>query len=99
METLTELRSHIFISCKLICFKLQYFILLRLFVVIEDWKKHNQILMCYGYMSEFRSNGMAIMSMISNKAHIIKKQLKNHYHYTVNTSFIVRDSWNSAFCF
>ena len=27
------------------------------------------------------------MSMIFNKALIIKKQLKSHYHYTVNTSF------------
>ena len=32
-------------------------------------------------------NGISVMSMIFNKALIIKKQLKSHYHYTVNTSF------------
>ena len=29
------------------------------------------------------------MPMIPNKVRIIKKQLKSHYHYTVNTSFIL----------
>ena len=44
---------------------------------------------------EWMCNGISIMSMILNKAHIIKKQLKSHYHYTVNTSFIV---WIMALC-
>ena len=39
-------------------------------------------------------NGISVMSMIFNKALIIKKQLKSHYHYTVNTSFkAARRDW------
>ena len=40
------------------------------------------------YGTKNTCNDISIMSVIFNKAYIIKKQLKNHYHYTVNTSFV-----------